>query len=189
MKKAAKKKPAKKKVAKKAVKKKSAKKAVKKIKKAAKKAVKKPPVKAKKEVAPKKERAKKIKTPYGRKELNEFRELLLNMKEDILARIREISEETLMKSQKEMSGDMSGYSLHMADAASDSYERDFNLGLVTNERRLLFDVEEALKRIEEGTYGVCLVSGKPIRKTRLKVIPYAKYSTSVQSKLEKEGKL
>ncbi len=185
MKKAAKKKPAKKKVAKKTAKKKPAKKAVKKIKKAAAKA-KKP---AKKAAVPKKEKAKKLKTPYDKKELKEFRELLLNMKEDILARIREISEETLMKSQKEMSGDMSGYSLHMADAASDSYERDFNLGLVTNERRLLFDVEEALKRIEEGTYGVCLVSGKPIRKTRLKVIPYAKYSTVVQSKLEKEGKL
>ena len=187
-----KKKATKKKVAKKAVKKKPAKKAVKKAKKAVKKVkkiAKKVIAKAKEDTAPKKVSAKKIKTPYGKKELGEFRELLLNMKEDILARIREISEDTLMKSRKELSGDISGYSLHLADAASDSYERDFNLGLVTNERRLLFEVDAALKRIEDGTYGVCLVSGKPIRKTRLKVIPYAKYSTQVQSKLEKEGKL
>ncbi|UCG35767.1 MAG: TraR/DksA C4-type zinc finger protein [Candidatus Omnitrophota bacterium] len=182
--------------AKKKVLKKRVKKAVKKVrkkvvKKAVKKAIKKKTKpKAKKILKPiKAKKPAKIKTPYSKRELKSFRELLLNLKEDVLERIREMSEDTLMKSRKELSGDISGYSIHLADMASDNYERDFNLGLVSNERRLLLEIDEALKRIEEETYGICVLSGKPISKTRLKVIPYAKYCKNVQEKLEREGKL
>ena len=67
---------------------------------------------------------KKSKKRFSKKELEEYREKLLNLKDDTLRQIREISEDTLMKSQKDMSGDISGYGLHMADVASDNYERD-----------------------------------------------------------------
>jgi len=161
------------------------------VKKAVKKAAKKkatPSVK-KAKVAVKVKKPAKIKTPFSKKELKNFRELLLNLKEDVLERIREMSEDTLMKSRKELSGDISGYSIHLADMASDNYERDFSLGLVSNERKLLLEIDDALKRIEEGVYGVCLYSRMPISKTRLKVIPYTKYRKEVQEQLEKEGKL
>ncbi|MBD3246632.1 MAG: hypothetical protein GF333_06420 [Candidatus Omnitrophica bacterium] len=129
------------------------------------------------------------KNPFTKKELNEFRELLLNIKEDTLTRIREASENSLMKSPKEMAGDMSGYSLHMADVASDNYERDFNLGLVSTERELLMQIDNALTRIEEGRYGICEISGKPIKKTRLRAVPFARYTREVQEQLEREGKI
>jgi len=130
-----------------------------------------------------------IKKKFSKKELKFYRERLLNLKDDILEQIREISEDTIMKSQKEMSGDISGYGIHIADVATDNYERDFNLNLVSNERRIIMQIDEALKRIEDGTYGICQMSGKPISKSRLKAIPYAKYSKKCKEKIEKENKM
>jgi len=131
--------------------------------------------------------AKKLKRRFTKKELELYRERLLNLKDDTLRQMREISQDTLMKTQKDMSGDMSGYGLHMADVASDNYERDFNLSLVSNERRIVLEIDEALKRIDDSSYGICQMSGKPIAKTRLKAIPYAKYSKKCQEKIEKQG--
>ncbi|MCF7907580.1 MAG: TraR/DksA C4-type zinc finger protein [Candidatus Omnitrophica bacterium] len=137
----------------------------------------------------KKTSVKKIKRRFLKKELDFYRERLLDLKDDTLRQMREISQDTLMKSQKDMSGDMSGYGLHIADAASDSYERDFNLGLVSTERRIVMEIDEALKRVADGSYGICLISGKPIKKSRLKAIPYAKHTKECQEKLEKEGSI
>ena len=136
-----------------------------------------------------KSKPKKVKKIFSKKELDVYKEKLLNLKEDVLNQIRDISKETLMKSQKDMSGDISGYTLHLADVASDNYERDFNLNLVSAERKILLEIEEALQRIKEGTYGICKMSGKPIAKTRLKAIPYAKYTKKCQEQLEKENKI
>lgn len=135
----------------------------------------------------KKVSVKKTKRRFLKKDLDSYREKLINLKDDTLKQIREISQDTLMKTQKDMSGDMSGYGLHMADVASDSYERDFNLGLVSSERIIVMEIDEALKRIDDGSYGICLISGKPIKKSRLSAIPYAKHSKKCQEKLEKEG--
>ena len=129
-----------------------------------------------------------MKKRFNAKELKEYRERLLNLKEDILAQIREKSEDTLMKSQKDMSGDISGYGIHMADVASDNYEREFNLGLVSNERKFVFEIEDALKRIEDKTYGICQACNKPIGKTRLKAVPHAKNCKKCQEKIEKENR-
>lgn len=120
------------------------------------------------------------------RELNLYRERLLNLKEDLLNQIKDISEDTLMKSQKELSGDISGYSLHIADMASDNYERDFNLGLVSGEREIILEIDEALKRIEDKTYGRCKNCDKPITKSRLMAVPYTKYCKRCQEKLERE---
>jgi len=123
------------------------------------------------------------------KDLKVFREILINLKEDLLNKIRDISEDTLMKSQKDISGDISGYSLHMADVASDNYERDFNLNLMSNEHKILFQIDEALKRIEDKTYGICLSCNKNIAKGRLKAIPYARYCAKCKERLEKENRI
>ncbi|MFH1768351.1 MAG: TraR/DksA family transcriptional regulator [Candidatus Omnitrophota bacterium] len=147
----------------------------------------------------KKKREKAIKAPAAKskskikglphKDLKVFKEKLLNIKEDLVYQIRETSEETLMKSQKELSGDISGYTLHIADMASDNYARDFNLHIVSTERRALFEIDEALKRIDDKNYGICLSCNKLITRTRLKAIPHARYCTKCQSKLENENRI
>ena len=129
-----------------------------------------------------------MKKRFAKKDLEEYKEKLLNLKDDVLEQMRDISEDTLMKTQKDMSGDFSGYSTHMADVATDSYDRDFNLGLVSNERNIVMAIDSALKRVEDKTYGVCGRCKKPIAKIRLKAIPYAKYCKRCKEQLEKENK-
>jgi DnaK suppressor protein len=128
----------------------------------------------------------KMKKRFVKKDLDAYKDILLDLKDDVLNQIREISEDALMKSQKDMSGDISGYTIHMADVATDSYERDFNLGLVSNERKIIFEIDDALKRIEDKKYGVCECCKKNIAIKRLKAIPYAKNCKKCQEKLEKE---
>lgn len=136
----------------------------------------------------KKQTAKKVKK-FCKKDLNTFKEYLFNLRDDVTSQIQDISQETLMKSQREATGDISGHSMHLADVASDNYERDFSISLVSNERKVISEIDDALKRIEEGTYGICQLCGEPISKIRLKAIPYAKYSKKCQEKLEKENKI
>lgn len=127
----------------------------------------------------------KSKKYLSRDDLNFYRELLFNLKEDILQQIRDISKDTLMKSQKDISGNVSGYSLHMADVASDNYEREFSLGRVSGERSIILEIDEALKRIEDKNYGLCEKCEKHIAKIRLKAIPYAKFCKKCQEEKEK----
>ncbi|MDD3296549.1 MAG: TraR/DksA C4-type zinc finger protein [Candidatus Omnitrophica bacterium] len=136
----------------------------------------------------KKTSKKQVKRRFVKKELEAYKEKLLDLKDDIMRQMKDISEDTLMKTQKDVSGDFSGYGLHMADVATDNYERDFNLGLVSNERKTIMEIDEALKRIEDGTYGICQMSGKPIAKTRLNAIPYAKYTKKCQEQREQEDR-
>ncbi len=130
-----------------------------------------------------------MKKRFAKKDLDFYKEKLFNLKDDVLAQIRDISKDTLMKSQKDMSGDISGYGLHLADVATDNYERDFNLGLVSNERRIVLNIDDALKRIEDKSYGICGVCKKDINKVRLDAIPHAKYCRKCKEKLEKEDKV
>lgn len=125
----------------------------------------------------------------GKKELDEYKDVLLNLKDDIMKQIMDISDDMLRKSQKDISGDISGYTLHLADVATDNYEREFNLGIVSEERRLLLEIDEALKRVEDKTYGVCNMCNTFISKSRLRAIPYAKYCKKCKEGLEKEGKI
>jgi len=115
-----------------------------------------------------------------------YREKLIKLREEILGQMKDLSKDTLMKTQKDISGDISGYSIHMADVASDNYEREFSLGLVSNEQDLLLEIESALKRLDDEEYGICLMCNKPISKGRLKVIPYAHYCKKCKEKIEKE---
>ena len=120
-----------------------------------------------------------------KKEMQKYRQILLKIKERISDDIKHISEDTLKKSQKEASGDISGYTLHMADVATDSYDREFSLGLASNDRDLLSQINDALKKMEEGKFGACQECGKPISKTRLKAIPFAACCLKCQEVQEK----
>lgn len=83
----------------------------------------------------------------------------------------------------------SKFGMHMADAGTDSFDRDFALSLLSSDQNALYEVEEALKRIENDAYGVCEMTGKPIPKARLDAIPWTRFSVQAQSQLEKEGAL
>jgi DnaK suppressor protein len=126
-----------------------------------------------------------VKKKLDKRELAEFRKLVVKGKKEILENIEHISGEGLNQSQKDAAGDISGYKYHMADVATDTYDREFSMGLVSNERRLIYEFDDALKKIEEGTYGICEDCKSFIAKTRLKVIPYARLCLKCQEKKEK----
>lgn len=126
-----------------------------------------------------------MKKKLNKKELDYFKKLILKIKDKILEEIKHISEDTLKKSQKDAAGDISGYAYHMADIASDTYDREFSLGLASNERESLYEFDDALKKIEEGTFGVCEECKSLITKTRLKAIPHARLCVKCQEKKEK----
>lgn len=115
---------------------------------------------------------------------DKYKKLLLKKKEEILQAVKHIEQDTLSRSQRDASGDLSGYSLHMADTATDSYDREFSLGLASNAQQILYEIDEALKRVKEKGFGNCLLCEKPIPKKRLKVIPYASLCIACQAKEE-----
>ncbi len=82
----------------------------------------------------------------------------------------------------------SAFGMHQADAGSDAYDRDFALNLLSQEQDALYEIDEALKRIESGTYGTCEMSGKPINHERLEAIPFTRYTVECQSQLERQNK-
>jgi RNA polymerase-binding transcription factor DksA len=82
----------------------------------------------------------------------------------------------------------SAFGMHQADAGSDAYDRDFALSLLSQEQDALYEIDQALKRIELGTYGVCEMSGKQISHARLEAIPFARFTVECQSQLEKQNK-
>ncbi len=97
---------------------------------------------------------------------------------------------------KQMSGlaaesaqELAGYSLHMADSGTDNFDRDFALSLLSSDQDAVYEIEEALKRIERKTYGICELTGKPIPKARLEAIPWTRFTVEAQAQLEREGAL
>ena len=123
-----------------------------------------------------------------KKDLEVFEELLLKKKAELIKGIDHIAKDSLKKSQRDAAGDLSGYSLHMADMATDNYDREFSLGLATNEQKVLNRIDEALGRIEDKTYGICDLCQKKISKVRLKAVPYAENCIPCQEKQEKKGR-
>lgn len=127
-----------------------------------------------------------MKKKFNKKELAEFKKIVLNVKEKMVDEIKHISEDTLKKSQKDASGDISGYTYHMADVATDTYDREFSVSLASNDRQSLYEISDALKKIEDGTYGICESCKTLIAKNRLKAVPYARMCVKCQEKKEKK---
>jgi DnaK suppressor protein len=114
-------------------------------------------------------------------EIQEFKELLLAKRSEILGDVSTIEKETLQKSRS----DLSNMPIHMADVGSDNYEQEFTLDLLDSERKVIIEINDALKRIDEGTYGICEGTGKPIERGRLEAIPWARYSVEYANQKEK----
>ena len=89
--------------------------------------------------------------------------------------------------KKESAEEMPGYSMHMADSGTDNFDRDSALSLLSADQDAVYEIDEALKRIEEDIYGICELTNKPIPKTRLNAVPWARYTVDSQAKLEKDG--
>ncbi len=110
-----------------------------------------------------------------------YHQHLLELRERLLAQMSGLA--------KESAEEMTNYSLHMADSGTDNFDRDFALSLLSSDQDAIYEIEEALKRIEKKTYGICELSGKPIPKTRLDAIPWTRFTVEAQSQLEREGAL
>ena len=121
-------------------------------------------------------------------ELKAYKKILLELRAELTNEVKKITTENLNKSTKDSSGDLSGYSLHMADQASDNFEREFSLDLAHNEQEILYRIDAALKRIEEKTYGECMTCQKPITKQRLKAVSYAELCIGCQQAQEKNSR-
>jgi DnaK suppressor protein len=97
----------------------------------------------------------------------------------------------LVRSQADLARDarevQPSFSLHMADAGTDSFDRDFALGLLSSEQDAVYEIEQALKRIRDGSYGRCELTGKLIEPARLKAIPWTRFSAAAEKQLEREG--
>ena len=122
----------------------------------------------------------------NKKDLKLFKELLMKKKADLAKGIDHIANDALKTSQRDAAGDLSAYSLHMADMATDNYDREFSLGLADNEQKILNRINEALEKIEENKFGLCELCEKKISKVRLKAVPYAEFCVPCQKKQEKK---
>jgi RNA polymerase-binding protein DksA len=153
--------------------------------KVAKKAAKKPASKAALSTTRAQRILKSAKSPLTKGELKEFRQMLLTKRRVLLGDMNGIEGEALRRSRQDGTGDLSNMPTHPADIGSDNYEQEVALGLLESERIMLGEIDQALERIEEGTYGVCLGTGEPIGQPRLKARPWAKYSIEYARLLEK----
>jgi len=123
--------------------------------------------------------------PLNKKDLEFHRDLLLKLRDRVIDEISFLANDNLNRSAKDSSGDLSSYSFHMADQGTDNFDREFAASLLNSEHDVLYEIEEALRRIDQGTYGVCEMSGNPIERERLKALPFARYSVAVQSEMER----
>ena len=122
-------------------------------------------------------------SPFTRKQ----KEKLLQLRDAMVDSMAGVAQDTL-RSRAEGS-EASAFGMHQADAGSDDYDRDFALSLLSQELDTLYEIDEALKRIELGTYGICEMSNKPIPHARLEAIPFARFTVECQSQLEKQNKM
>jgi DnaK suppressor protein len=127
---------------------------------------------------------KKEKVPQlSKQDLAYFRNLLLEKRREIIGDVGSMESEAYKGGSN-----LSNMPIHMADVGTDNFEQEFTLGLIESERQILRDIQEALVRVDNGTFGVCLGTGKPIPKVRLEAVPWAKY-TIEYSRLLESGKI
>lgn len=114
-------------------------------------------------------------------EIAEFKALLLAKRNEILGNVTSMEDETLRRENS----NLSNMPIHMADLGTDNFDQEFTIGLVESERKLLMEINDALNRIENDTFGICESGGKPIPKARLEAIPWTKYCVEYANMIEK----
>jgi DnaK suppressor protein len=127
------------------------------------------------------------KSSLSAKDLNDLQELLLSKRRELLKNVTGIKDCALKKNRQDASGDLSMMPVHMADLGTDNYEQEFALDLMDSERKVLFEIDEALARIENNTYGICLGTEAMISVARLKAKPWSRYCIEHARELEKKS--
>ena len=146
--------------------------------------------KVKKKSAAKKTRRKKVATPpednkpLTIEEIENFTQLLLEKRREILGDVGHMQNEALDNNRQDSTGDLSNMPIHMADIGTDNYEQEFTLGLLESERKILREIDHALVKIQEGTYGTCEGTGKLIGRGRLEAKPEARYCVEYARMIE-----
>jgi RNA polymerase-binding transcription factor DksA len=106
---------------------------------------------------------------------------LMDLRDRVLRRQSDLTKDALEEQP--------GFSTHMADAGTDTYDRDLALGMLSTEQDALLAIDEAINRIHDGSYGICELTGKRIEPERLQAIPWARFSAAAEKQLEREGAL
>lgn len=123
----------------------------------------------------------------SKEQLKRFRQLLITERVKTAEEIRSIARD-VATSPREASGDLSAYTVHMADMSADTYERELSMNIVSSEQEVLYQIDDALKRLDEGTFGVCQQCSQPITMSRLKAVPYASMCIACQRAKEQQHK-
>jgi DnaK suppressor protein len=126
-----------------------------------------------------------IKKILTKTQLQEYKKILEKVRDRVVDEITFLAGDNLNRSPRDSSGDLSSYSFHMADQGTDNFDREFALNLVSSEQDVLYEIDDALRRIEMGTYGVCEGCNKAIEKARLMALPFAKMCIICKSEAEK----
>ena len=133
------------------------------------------------EPEPKTKPRKPLKTKLNKKDLDRYRSLLLVKRAELVGDLTAMEAQAL----KSNGGQVSHMPIHMADVGTDTFDQDFILGMAEGERQRLREIDAALKRIEDKTYGVCQMTEKVIPKTRLNAKPWARYTIEAALQIER----
>jgi RNA polymerase-binding transcription factor DksA len=119
-------------------------------------------------------------------DLKHFETRLLEERARIMREMGHLESTILKVNPRDSAGEVGGYSFHMADAGTDSMEREISFDIASKEGRLLREIDDALRRIYNGVYGICEASGKPIARARLEALPWARYTIEEQAHMEQK---
>ena len=129
-----------------------------------------------------------MKTPsFTKEQMKNFRQLLITERAKLAEEIKTIAREASI-SPRDASGDLSAYTVHMADMAADTYDRELSMNLVSSEQEMLYQIDDALKRLEDGSFGLCQQCSQPIAMSRLRAVPYASMCITCQRAKEQQSK-
>lgn len=124
------------------------------------------------------------KSPFSSEQLAKYREILVKKREELVGDVSNMEEEALRGGG---SGSLSHVPQHMAEQGSEAYDQSLSLDLAAADRRLIKEIDDAITRIDAGTFGICEYTGKPIRVERLNELPWARYSIEAARELERRG--
>lgn len=120
-------------------------------------------------------------------QLKQFRQLLITERAKFANEIKSIAQDAA-RSPRDASGDLSAYTVHMADMAADTYDRELSTNMASAEQEVLYQIDDALKRMDDGSFGICGECNQPISMSRLKAVPYALHCIECQRAKEQKNK-
>ena len=118
-------------------------------------------------------------------DMAKFKKILIEKRKSVQGHVNDLEEQALKRTRQDAAGDLSSLPDHMADLGTDNYEQEFNLGLLEGSAINLKDVDDALAKTEDGTFGACEYCSEEIPRGRLEMVPHARYCLKCQTLKEK----